>query len=229
MLSIIQTPTNKIENSLDFYTKLDFKIISKENPVLLSDGHVIIEINPDRFARAGVKLINSSWKSEAKALEAITTVVKIENGYLLNDPSGAWIYLIESETIPSYDLTGIEKSVLGNYAGVSLESIAIGKSLKIWEVLGFSKTMGSAEQGWITMENENKMGVSIMKPNSCPHLFFNPSLTFFNGKNNPVIIEKIRSLNIPIAEEVTAFNKEGIVDNVILRDPGGYGFFIFND
>ena len=29
--------------------------------------------------------------------------------------------------------------------------------------------------------------------------------------------------------KITQFNKEGIVDNVIIRDPGGYGFFIFND
>jgi len=73
------------------------------------------------------------------------------------------------------------------------------------------------------------MGVSIMKPNMCPHLFFNPSLTYFNGGKNPEIIEAIRKLDIPITEEITYFNKEGLVDNIIIRDPGGYGFFIFND
>jgi hypothetical protein len=69
-----------------------------------------------------------------------------------------------------------------------------------------------------------------MKPFSCPHLFFNPSLTFFNGKeNNPKVIQKIRDLNIPITQEITAFNEEGLVDNIIIRDPGGLGFFVFND
>ena len=33
----------------------------------------------------------------------------------------------------------------------------------------------------------------------------------------------------PITEEITCFNSEGIADNVVLRDPGGTGFFIFND
>lgn len=229
MKTIIQTPTNQIENSLDFYTKLDFKIISKEQPLLLSDGKVIIEINPDRFARAGIKLIDTSWAAAVKKLEKITKVLKIETGYLLSDPSGTWIYLIESEASTKYDLSKITASTLGNFAGVSLESIAIHQSLDIWQTLGFSKVMGSVDQGWIGLENENKMPVSIMKPNSCPHLFFNPSLTFFNGKNNLAIIEKIRLAGIPIAEEVTAFNTEGVVDNVILRDPGGYGFFVFND
>lgn len=48
-------------------------------------------------------------------------------------------------------------------------------------------------------------------------------------KSNLAIIQKIRDLQIPITEEITHFNKEGIVDNIIIRDPGGLGFFIFND
>jgi len=73
------------------------------------------------------------------------------------------------------------------------------------------------------------MAVSFMQPNSCPHLFFNPSMTYFNGKNNLPIIAKIREAGILITEEITHFNQEGIVDNIIIRDPGGYGFFIFSD
>lgn len=46
---------------------------------------------------------------------------------------------------------------------------------------------------------------------------------------NLAVIKKIRELNIPIVEEISTFNKEGIVDNIIIRDPGGYGFFIFSD
>jgi hypothetical protein len=36
-------------------------------------------------------------------------------------------------------------------------------------------------------------------------------------------------LDIKVEEEITAFNPDGIIDNVILRDEGGYGFFVFND
>jgi hypothetical protein len=68
-----------------------------------------------------------------------------------------------------------------------------------------------------------------MKPLTCLHLFFNPSLTYFNGGNNLAVIENIRKLGIPITEEITHFNKDGIVDNIIIRDPGGFGFFVFND
>lgn len=43
------------------------------------------------------------------------------------------------------------------------------------------------------------------------------------------MIEAVRKAGIPITEEITHFNSEGIVDNIIIRDPGGYGFYVFND
>jgi len=229
MNTILHTPTNDLNQSIDFYKKLNFKILSTENPTLVSDGKAVIEINPDRFARAGVKFYKSDWSSTVEQLKKLTNIISIENGFLLSDPSGVWIYLIESDSSIKSNLSEIENSTLGNFAGLSLETTDLKKSIEFWEVLGFSKTMGSIEQGWVAYENQDKMGVSFMQPNSCPHLFFNPSMTFFNGKDNLSIIEQVRKVEIPITEEITHFNKEGIVDNIIIRDPGGYGFFIFSD
>ena len=73
------------------------------------------------------------------------------------------------------------------------------------------------------------LNVSFMVPNVCPHLFFNPSFTYFNSGKNPEIIAKLREAKVPIKEEITLFNPNGEVDNVILQDPGGFGFFVFND
>ncbi|MDN5216114.1 hypothetical protein QQ020_28840 [Fulvivirgaceae bacterium BMA12] len=229
MNTIIHTPTNRLDDSVDFYLKLNFKVISDDQTTLVSDGRVIIEINPDRFARAGVKLFDTSWKQVVDKLRKITTVIDIDHGYLLSDPSGVWVYLMEAPINNNYDLSSTTPSVLGNFAGLSLETIPMNTSFQVWQILGFSKKMGSVEQGWVSLANADEMTVSLMKPLSCPHLFFNPSLTYFNGENNLAIIEKIRALNIPIAEEITYFNNSGIVDNIIIRDPGGFGYFIFND
>ncbi len=229
MNTFLHTPTNDLRQSLDFYKKLNFKILSAENPTLVSDGNAIIEINPDRFARAGVKFYKSNWATIVEQLQKLTKVLPIENGYLLSDKSGVWIYLMESNSTINFNLNEVENSTLGNFAGLSLETTDIQGSIEIWEILGFSKTMGSVEQGWVAYENQDKMTVSFMQPNSCPHLFFNPSMTYFNGKDNLSIIAKIREARIPITEEITHFNKEKIVDNIIIRDPGGYGFFIFSD
>jgi len=229
MKSLIHTPTSKLEHSLDFYQKLNFKVISKKEPLIVTDGIAVIEINPDRFARAGVKLFKNKWNKEVAKLKKLTAVHKTKEGYLLSDPSGVWIYLVEGDPKIKYQPAKKSNSVLGNFAGLSIESVDIMKSTTIWKALGF-KISGTPEQGWATCTFDDGFGINIMKPLMCPHLFFNPSLTYFNGKeNNPVVIQKIRDLKIPITEEITHFNDKGIVDNIIIRDPGGYGFFIFND
>ena len=223
---IIQTPTPSIAESIAFYTKCGFVTIFSSNH--FTDGKSIIEINENRFARPGIKLLSASWKNVAEQLEAFTHVKKIEDGYLLGDGSGTWIYLIETSTFPEIP-ADCSPSLLGNNFGISIETIDIGFAQKIWNLLGFTTTQGSAEQGWISLSDDNGNSLSLMAPNCCPHLFLNPSISYFNGAQNPTIIEKIRSTGISITEEITHFNKEGKVDNIILSDPGNIGFFIFND
>lgn len=210
MKSVFQTPTPNLEASKLFYKELGFTELSKEKSTLFSDDKVLIEINPDRFARAGLKIFNPIWKETVAKLQKLTSVQKTDDGYLLSDPSGMWVYLIESDKVNSFDLSDTKPSVLGNNAGLSLESTDINLSFKIWQLLGFKTEQGSLEQGWIALRNEENTTVSLMKPNTCPHLFFNPSLTFFNGSKNLSIIEKLKSSDIPITEEITHFNKEEI-------------------
>jgi len=228
MSTIIQTPTPNLERSIEFYSKLDFDLVEQGNSVFAVDSQSIIEINTDRFARAGMKLYKPSWQGDVEALQEFTTVLKTENGYLLADPGNTWVYLIEGEA-PMVQ-KGHTPCLLGNYAGFSLEMVDMGKGASIWNALGFKTTSGGPEQGWVALQNEEGTTISLMRPNSCPHLFFNPSLTYFNGKEgNPKVIQALRDHDIPLTEEITHFNKEGLVDNVIVRDPGGFGFFVFND
>lgn len=230
MQTHIQTPTNDLNQSLAFYRRLKFKILSEADPVLVTDGKALIEINPDRYARAGVKLYGDRWDAAVPKLSAHIHVTEMEGGHLLADPSGAWIYLIQGPFGIDFQPAAAPYSVLGGFAGVSLETTDMKRSEAIWKILGFAVKHGSSESGWVLLENGDGFAVSLMRPFSCPHLFFNPSLTYFNGKEgNPKVIQRIRDLEIPITEEITHFNEQGEVDNIILRDPGGYGFFIFND
>ncbi len=227
MRTLLQTPTPNLAQSKDFYTRLGFKDVSTEERTLLADGKAVIEINPHRFARAGLKLFQASWEETVSKLHTQTVVLKNEEGYQFCDPSGVWVYLVEGELDLPFEVA--PPSVLGNMAGMSIETPDMKRSAELWEVLGFEKIMGALEDGWVVYQNEDEVGVSFMRPNTCPHLFFNPSLTYFNGGKNLPVIEKIRSLGIPITEEISVFNQEGLVDNVIVRDPGGLGFFVFND
>ena len=44
MNTLIQTPTNDIKQSLAFYENLNYEVVSRENPALVSNGKVLIEI-----------------------------------------------------------------------------------------------------------------------------------------------------------------------------------------
>lgn len=229
MQGIVTTPTNKLENSIDFYEKLGFKKVDAGEQLLYTDGKAIVEINPERHARAGIKLYKSSWASEVDALSGLAVANKIKDGYLLSDASGVWIYLIESEPAFKAEIAEASFSSLGNFSGLSLETTDMKRSADIYKALGFTVVFGDDSQPYMSVALD-EFTVTLMKPNICPHLFFNPSMTYFNGKEgNPKVIAKVRELGIPIAEEITHFSKDGSVDNIIIRDPGGYGFFLFND
>ena len=195
----------------------------------MTDGRAIVEIHDGRFTRPGLKVSGTNMKPLAEQLGELVPVIETNEGYLLQDPTGTSIYLTNQPTPNTSYKVETTFSLLGNFAGISLETTDPNKTIAIWKLLGFSKQSGTMDQGWVTLTNSDGLGVSIMKMNSCPHLFFNPSLTYFNGDNNLAVIEKVRRANIPITEEITHFNSEGVVDNIIIRDPGGFGFFVFND
>ena len=225
---IFQTPTPDLTKSLDFYKKVRFDVIENDHGTFVTDQGAVIKINPDRIARGGVLLFKEDWSDEVKELNSLGTSYKTDSGYIFTDSTGAWIYL-QNEAPPSLTIEASHKSILGNYMGLSLETLSMEKSAKVWEIFGFKPSMGGPDQGWMSLSNDQGQSVSLMKPNMCPHLFYNPSLTYFNSGKNPEIISKIREAQVPIKEEITVFNEKGEVDNVILSDPGGFGFFIFND
>ena len=229
MNTYLISPTPKLTKSIDFYDRLGFRIEMSDSGALVSDGQAFLEINTQRYTRAGIVICRDNWDDVISALSDKYPYAITDDGYVLSDPSGTWVYLNHGPT--KYQLNPQDKSfsLLGNYVGLSLEVLSIENALEFYSLLGFEKSSGSAEQGWVSLKNSDGVAISLMKPLVCPHLFYNPSLTYFNGGNNMEVIDKIRKAEIPITEEITHFNKDGLVDNVILRDPGGFGFFIFND
>ena len=175
--------------------------------------------------KRGVRLLGQ-WDREIKTLAEFTEITFRQGKAHLRDPNGIPICL---ETGTSFELSGEPGSILGNFAGLSLETAAFSQTVSFWEILGYQRATGGETQGWMTLEKEDSVSVSIMQKGSCPHLFFSPSLTYFNGGKNLENIAKIRDAGIEITQELDCFNDEGIVDNVIVRDPGGTGLFIFND
>ena len=228
MECIVQTPTPNLQESLAFYQKLEYQVISASDPALVTDGKAVIEINPERPARAGLKFYQNNWDKELTEFEKFSAVKQSDGKSIVTDPNGVFVYL-ETGNAPKLGKTANDAAIPGNFMGISIESLNFDKSIDFWSVLGYQVAAGAKDQGWVSLSNGTDLGISIMTAGICPHLFFNPSFTYFNGGNNLEVIDKVRNAGVAIVEEITAFNKEGIVDNIIIRDPGGFGFFIFND
>lgn len=223
---ILESPYKK--ESLNFYEKLNFTITEVDNQTFVSDKGIIIRLNKDNGKNPGIIVFKENIRDSIEELSSFVKILPVSDGFEFSDPSGTKITLIEAgKQIDSHINKG--RSLAGNFAGVSIGLSDPAKSIKIWELLDFKIVAGSAEHGWAAMKDKDGSTISILKLEMCPHKFFNPSLTYFNGKNNLQIIEGIRNAGIRIEEEITAFNDIGIVDNIIIREPGGIGFFIFND
>ena len=228
MKVIINTPTPSVEQSIKFYSDLNFHCTSISDYHYAISGDLKIRINHERLSRAGMVFYNNDWSEFLNSYGEERAVESKDNRHFIADPNGIILELCNSADYPT--LPDHQSEVLtGNFSGISIEAFDFKQSIAFWTKLGYKKTMGNEDSGWIAMSNDTPIGISLMKFNMCPHLFFNPSFTYFNSGKNLEVIQRIREANIQITEEITLFNKEGLADNIIIRDPGGFGFFVFND
>lgn len=226
IMTIINTVAINLPRSLQFYKSLGFEYLSTEPGAYVYDRSVVIFISKFTKERLGLSLLQSDWSRELEAVREYVDPIVIEDGYLLSDSSGIHIKLLESSVqLPQSSV----ESILGNYSDISIEVVDFKRSKLIWGALGYVQTGGDEKQGWIVLSKDGNTSISLITAGSCPHIFTNPGLNYFNGSNNLEIIKKVRKSGVGIAEEITAFSKIGEVDNIILQDPAGLTFFLFND
>lgn len=221
MQFIYQTPTPNLSDSVAFFKKAGWEQVDHENQLIFRDKNQIVRINSGVHVRPGLVVFASDEEKRPGIFQ------KVGEDWIASCPSNIWVYW-EKETreIP----IGDQNSILGNPAGLTIETLNMTESLKFYTQLGFTVSGGDASHGFVSMQHESGFGLTLLQAGMCPHLFLNPSISYFNGKEgNPKVIEKIRQEGLTILQEVDHFNEQKIVDNLILREPGGMGFFIFND
>ncbi|NNF36494.1 MAG: hypothetical protein HKN68_20500 [Saprospiraceae bacterium] len=229
MKAIINTPTPDLKQSKEFYESLQYYLFESDDQHYVIGGGLIIRINPDRYSRPGLIFYNDDWGKTIDSLAEQYHIINKDDSQFVSAPSGTIIELCHMDSYPEFPSFEEVKELPGKFSGISIEAFDFKKSFSFWSLLGYNINAGNVEGGWVSLGNQSQLGISLMKFHMCPHLFFNPSFTYFNSGNNIEVIKRIKEAQIPITEEITFFNKEGIVDNIIIRDPGGFGFFIFND
>lgn len=128
MNALIQLASPNLKKSQLFYEKLSFNKIDANT---YSDGFGVFSINEKRTARNSLILFSNSWKNEVEKLRAKTKVVETEDGFLFADYSGCPILLKETEN-PYQNWNMDHKSHLGNFMGLSLESIRMNDSMELF-------------------------------------------------------------------------------------------------
>lgn len=228
MAYVLVTPTPALRQSLDYYGSLGFEYRKHKDKHFVFDNQLVIEINENRFARPGIKLHFKNLEERVSAVRRSVKVFEDDNYYMFDLPGPLRVYLTDKEElVPLFRHT--VNSVLGNFSGICIETAESQKASEISQTLGMRFVYGDTESSFFTMGNEDMAKISFMAPCTCPHLFFNPSLCFFNGAQNTERIARVRKAGVDIAEEITLFNAQGEVDNIVLRDPGGFGIFMFSD
>ena len=68
-----------------------------ETRLLFTVGIAGIQVNPDRYAHAGIKLSMDTWAAIISKIKKSTACMETTDGYLCSDSSGMRYYLIESD------------------------------------------------------------------------------------------------------------------------------------
>ncbi|MEL6430615.1 MAG: hypothetical protein AAFU73_21060 [Planctomycetota bacterium] len=236
MHATVLTPTPDLEGSLDFYARAGFVRVDgatagvpESGRAALTDGSVTVEIDADRHVRTSLVLRGEGVRRLVDSLRGTTRMVERDAGFVVADPNGVRVQLRPDDPWTPVAPTETPAARFGAFAGLSIEAFDPEATVSFWKTLGYAVKAGGPDAGWTQLGRDGAIDVSVMGPFTCPHLFFNPGLTYFNSGRNPEIIAELRSAGVPLTEEITVFNERGDVDNVIVRDPGGTGFFVFND
>ncbi len=209
----IQARVADLQEAIDYFLQLGYEVRKRDDEqAIAADKGVIIEL--------------TSKPKDRTALKFYSSQIRTSKGDVFLDPDGNKIIHSPEDSAPARSTM---TSVLGNSMGIGLECFDLQKSADFYTSLGLRTLQGSVTQGWLTLGVEQEPMLSLMSLGACPHLFLNPSISYFNGGENVAIIDELRLRSVPLAEELTVFNQTGEVDNVILIAPGQVGVFVFND
>ena len=230
---LLQTAAPNLDASCRFYETTGFvKTAQSGNHHVYSDVAFDILVNGEVGARPGFRVYTDDLPALKTKLTSFGPLFPHATGFVTSDPNGVRVFLLPVSEYPSIDKSMTStNNMCGNNYGAGIETTKFDESIAFWQALGYQpSTEITKNSQYATLTFDGSLAITFFQPGICPHAFYNPSLTYFNGKEgNPVVIAKLRHAGIKPVEEITEFNDQGEVDNIIISDPGGLHSFIYND
>ena len=230
---LLQTAAPNYAKSCSFYQTLGFtKLVESDKFSVVGDGQMTLIINGHTGARPGFVCYSANHLKLKQKLSSVAKLHDLEEGFVTADPNGVRLYVKSRAHMATFDSEQLgENNMCGANHGCGIETHYFEETIRFWSLVGYSLAQGVQETTqYAALSHEDGMAITLFKPGNCPHAFYNPSLTYFNGKSgNPQVISNLRAADVTIVEEITIFNDAGEVDNIIITDPGGLHSFIYND
>lgn len=230
IITLIAAPS--AEESLAHYRRLKYheKQLGDQE-WLFFDRMSCFILSAQRDARHGLRIYADDPTALRQLLDQITTTYDKKDGFCCMDPSGVYQHTTNEQLPTVPDQSAITNSLCGKNYGLGIESGRLAQSVEHYELLGYKAEKALEENTmYYTMTHPTGPPITLYRPTICPHAFYSPSYTFFNGKEgNKKVIANLREAGTQIRQEITWFNDAGDVDNIIISDPGGFHSFIFND
>lgn len=232
MKAHIHVPVQNLKDSLAFFAKLQYSIIlESELDAYITDGCIVLHLAPKKMA-AGYTFYVEKLETQLAQLKEAGVACRLnlnqDSSYqeiLVEEPNGVLVRFLQSADEPHLEKVEAS-SICGAHYGIGIMAEDFVSSIDFWESLGFKLTNGTREsKSYVEMTNDT-IPLGIYRPGSCPHLFENPSLTYFE-KDMADRIAKAKAAGVEFVEEITQFNEQGIVDHAIWKSPGGLHAFMF--
>jgi len=219
-ITLYTTNASAAEKFLDI---LGFRVIeSDETSTLLTDGNLYFDL---RRSKQNTTMVSYCVNDIGNAVEMAQNL-EIEiaemspHHVIMREPNGLLILLAGPGVISLREFDRNPMSIAGTLYEVSVETSDMERSIAWWQNVGFKVL--TRQQTWCTLDDGN-LKIGLYEKGSCPHLFRNPSITYFE----PDMAERIATLKgrgLTFAQEEGEIGMKG---HAIAESPDGQYFFLF--
>lgn len=191
---------------------------------LITDGNVWVRLDEESEYGPGL-LYFAETVTPLPLGESVSEEVESEWAMEWKSPEGVSLTILQTPHDEMPDNTSSSLSPFGTFYEVSLMTTDFDASVVWWQKAGFFITHGNpATDNFITL-SDDMIRVGLYRPGSCPHIFNNPAVTYFDGEMAEKIVAA-KEIGISFAQEIT--HKEGVISDGIVETEEGWHVFLFS-
>ncbi|MDX2247396.1 MAG: hypothetical protein SF052_11490 [Bacteroidia bacterium] len=192
---------------------------------LMSDGTVLLRLDEEYEYGAGILYYSEEMIADRPPGKNLRDEEESEWSQEWQSPEGVSFILLKASPNEIPKAESVQGTPYGTFYEVSLMTTDFQASIEWWQKAGFRLTYGNPETSSFVTLSDDLIRIGLYRPGSCPHIFNNPAITYFDSNMAEKIVAA-RESGISFAQEIT--NKENVVSDVIVETEEGWHIFLFS-